>query len=56
MSRKYNKWAALAAEETEETESSFLRKARDLAPKDGTPSMIRFDHGEGVRRPVLHYI
>ena len=36
-------------QDPEDTESSFLRKAKDLAPKDGTPSVLRFDHGEGTR-------
>lgn len=34
------------------TEDAFLRKAAAIAPKDGTPSLLRFDHGEGAFRAV----
>ena len=30
------------------TQDAFMRKAAAIAPKDGTPSLLRFDHGEGA--------
>ncbi len=47
-------WVGLVhlPQEEDVSEDAFLRKARAVAPKDGTPSLIRFDHGEGMHGGV----
>jgi hypothetical protein len=49
LTKSYEKWAHVGEDEddSELRERNFLKRAQELAPKDGTPSKVRFDHGEG---------